>query len=598
MAARQGGTSNVASPVEQWVEEVARTTRPDSIHWCDGSDAENIRLTELLQSRHELIKLNEQAQPNSYLYRSDPSDVARTERLTFIVTDSQDQVGPTNNWMSHDDANTRVWPLFNGCMQGRTMYVIPYLMGPADSPYSKVGVEITDSAYVVLNMRIMTRIGTLAMERLQRDGSDWVPGIHSVGDLSPDRRFIVHFPDTRTIWSIGSGYGGNALLGKKCFSLRIASTMGRTQGWMAEHMLILGLEAPDGDVTYICGAFPSACGKTNLAMLKSPFEDQGWKVHTVGEDIAWLNIGPDGRLWAINPEAGYFGVAPGTNYKTNPNAMTAIMRDTIFTNVALKDDGTVWWEGMDGPVPEHLIDWLGNDWEPSDEAMPPAAHPNSRFTTPATNNPAISSHWEDPRGVPISAILFGGRRADTVPLVTQSFDWEHGVYMGATMASEGTAAAETKVGVVRRDPMAMLPFCGYNMADYWAHWLEMGRRAQNPPAIFQVNWFQRDENGKFIWPGFGQNMRVLRWVREQALNGGGQSRETPIGVVPTPDAIGGQELGISPKHMEQVLSVDHELWATEVAAQKQFLAKFGDRLPAEIHKQAEALERRVGKVTA
>jgi phosphoenolpyruvate carboxykinase (GTP) len=588
----------VASAVEQWVEEVARTTRPDNIHWCDGSDAETERLTQLLLSKRELTKLNEKVHPNSYLSRSDPSDVARTERLTFIVTDNAEQVGPTNNWMSRDDAQSRVWPLFNGCMKGRTMYVIPYIMGPAESPYSRLGVEITDSAYVVLNMRIMTRIGKVALDRLQKDGSDWVPGLHSVGDLSPDRRFIVHFPDQRTIWSIGSGYGGNALLGKKCYALRIASTMARNQGWLAEHMLILGLEAPDGELTYICGAFPSACGKTNLAMLKSPFEDQGWKVHTVGEDIAWLNVGPDGRLWAINPEAGYFGVAPGTNSKTNPNAMAAVMHDSIFTNVALKDDGTVWWEGIDGPTPDHLIDWLGNDWVPSDETSAPAAHPNSRFTTPATNNPAISKHWEDPRGVPISAILFGGRRADTIPLVTQSFDWAHGVYMGATMASEGTAAAETKVGVVRRDPMAMLPFCGYNMADYWGHWLDMGQRIKNPPAIFQVNWFQRDENGKFIWPGFGQNMRVLQWVREQALHGGnGRSRETAIGIVPTPDALRGQDAGVDAKDMEQLLRVDHSLWETEVQGQKGFLEKFGNHLPDEIRKQEEALRQRVSKVT-
>ncbi|MBV9119252.1 MAG: phosphoenolpyruvate carboxykinase (GTP), partial [Chloroflexi bacterium] len=417
------------SAVEQWVDEVARYTRPDSIQWCDGSDAENERLTQLLLDRGEFVKLNEKIHPNSYLYRSDPSDVARTEKLTFIVTEKAEDVGPTNNWMSPEDAKTRVWPLFDGAMKGRTMYVIPYMMGPADSPYAKVGVEITDHPYVVLNMRIMTRMGKVALNRIEH-GTDWVPGLHSVGDLSPDRRFIVHFPDTRTIWSIGSGYGGNALLGKKCYALRIASTMGREQDWMAEHMLILGLTSPDGDVTYIAGAFPSACGKTNLAMLKSPFEDQGWKVETVGEDIAWLNIGPDGRLWAINPEAGYFGVAPGTNELTNPNAMAAVMSDTIFTNVALKDDGSVWWEGMAGDVPRHLIDWLGKDWTPTSGT--PAAHPNSRFTTPAVNNPAISKHWEDPRGVPISAILFGGRRADTVPLVVQSFDWEHGVYMGAT----------------------------------------------------------------------------------------------------------------------------------------------------------------------
>jgi phosphoenolpyruvate carboxykinase (GTP) len=586
----------VATQVEAWVDEVARTTRPDNIHWCDGSEAENEKLIQQLMAAGELTQLNEQAHPNSYLSRSDPSDVARTERLTFIVTEKPEQVGPTNNWMSREDARSKVWPLFDGCMKGRTMYVIPYIMGPVASPYAKVGVEITDSAYVVLNMRIMTRIGKPAMDRLNAGETDWVPGIHSTGDLSPDRRFIVHFPEERTIWSIGSGYGGNALLGKKCFALRIASTMARDQGWLAEHMLILGLEAPDGEVTYICGAFPSACGKTNLAMLKSPFEDQGWKVHTVGEDISWINIGPDGRLWAINPEAGYFGVAPGTNALTNPNAMAAVQHDSIFTNVALKDDRTVWWEGMEGPLPKHVIDWLGKDWTPTSGT--PAAHPNSRFTTPATNNPALSSHWEDPRGVPISAILFGGRRADTVPLVTQSFDWDHGVYMGATMASEGTAAAETKVGVVRRDPMAMLPFCGYNMADYWGHWLEMGRKAKNPPAIFQVNWFQRDDEGHFIWPGFGQNMRVLRWVREQALNGNnGHSRETSVGIVPTPDALNGQEIGISRENMERLLTVDRPLWERETEDQKTFLGQFGDRLPGELRQQEEALQQRVTKVT-
>jgi phosphoenolpyruvate carboxykinase (GTP) len=585
----------VASAVEQWVDEVARTTRPDSIHWCDGSEAERQHLTEQLVNAGEFTKLNEKVHPNSYLYRSDPSDVARTESLTYIVTEKPEDVGPTNNWMSREDAKSRVWKLFDGCMKGRTMYVIPYLMGPADSPYSKVGVEITDSAYVVLNMRIMTRIGAQVQERLN-SSSDWVPGIHSIGDLSPERRFIMHFPDTRTIWSIGSGYGGNALLGKKCYALRIASTMARDQGWLAEHMLILELQAPDGSTCYVCGAFPSACGKTNLAMLKSPFEDQGWKVRTVGEDIAWLNVGPDGRLWAINPENGYFGVAPGTNSKTNPNAMAAVMHDSIFTNVALRDDGTVWWEGIDGDAPSHAIDWLGKDWTPTSETA--AAHPNSRFTTPATNNPAISDHWEDPNGVPISAILFGGRRADTVPLVVQSFGWEHGVYMGATMASEGTAAAETKVGVVRRDPMAMIPFCGYNMADYWGHWLDMGRKLTKPPAIFQVNWFQRDDDGKFIWPGFGQNMRVLRWVRDQSLNGSnGHSRETAIGILPTPDALEGEAAGVSHQNMERLLTVDRGLWEHEAEGQKEFLAKFGDRLPAEMHKQEEALEQRVSKVS-
>jgi len=449
--------------VEAWVEDIARTTRPDHVVWCDGSDAEYERLVDQMLSDGTLHPLNRAAYPNSYLHRSDPQDVARTEHLTFICSDREEDAGPTNNWMSPADAREKVWPLFDNAMKGRTMYVVPYLMGPLASPYSKVGIELTDSPYVVANMRIMTHMGEPALKRLNDGGHDWVPGVHSLGDLSPDRRFILHFPQTRTIWSVGSGYGGNALLGKKCFALRIASTMGRDQGWMAEHMLILELQTPDGDVAYIAAAFPSACGKTNLAMLRSPFEHEGWRVRTVGEDIAWINIGPDGRLWAINPETGYFGVAPGTNSRTNPNAMATVQRNTIFTNVAVTDDGRVWWEGMDGP-PEHLTDWKGNSWTP--DSADKAAHPNSRFTAPAEQNPAISDHWQDAQGVPLSAILFGGRRASTVPLVYQSFSWQHGVFMGASMASETTAAATGQVGVVRRDPMAMLPFCGYNMADY------------------------------------------------------------------------------------------------------------------------------------
>jgi phosphoenolpyruvate carboxykinase (GTP) len=476
------------------------------------------------------------------------------------------------------------------------MYVVPYLMGPAASPYAKVGIEVTDSPYVVANMRIMTRMGKLALDRLESGATDWVPGLHSLGDLSPDRRFIVHFPETRAIWSVGSGYGGNALLGKKCFALRIASTMGQQQGWLAEHMLILGLESPDGDVTYIAGAFPSACGKTNLAMLKSPFESDGWKVWTVGEDIAWINIGPDGRLWAINPEAGYFGVAPGTNRKTNPNAMDAVGRNSIFTNVAMTENGGVWWEGVDGPVPERLTDWQGHPWRPASGTK--AAHPNSRFTTPATQNPAISAHWEDPEGVPLSAILFGGRRARTVPLVYQSFDWEHGVFVGATMASETTAAATGAVGVVRRDPMAMLPFCGYNMGDYWAHWLEVGKKAANPPAIFQVNWFRTDDAGRYIWPGFGENMRVLRWVRDRirSRNGTSNARETAVGIVPTPQAIGTRELGISTADAEELLTIDRDDWLREAEDQEAFLQKFGKRLPRTIRAQHQALQNRLSPV--
>ncbi|HEV7664981.1 MAG TPA: phosphoenolpyruvate carboxykinase (GTP) [Chloroflexota bacterium] len=586
----------MTSSVEEWVDEVARTTRPDKVVWCDGSAAENDRLIDQMVSDGTLIRLNDQLLPNSFLHRSNPQDVARTEHLTFICSDQAEDAGPTNNWMSPADAQERIWPLFNRSMQGRTMYVVPYMMGPPSSPYAKVGVELTDSPYVVANMRIMTRMGQVALDRIKSGSSDWVPGLHSLGDLSPDRRFIAHFPQTRTIWSVGSGYGGNALLGKKCYALRIASTMGREQGWLAEHMLILGLESPEGDITYIAGAFPSACGKTNLAMLRSPIESEGWKVWTVGEDIAWINVGPDGRLWAINPEAGYFGVAPGTNRQTNPNAMDAVSSNSIFTNVAMTPEGGVWWEGMDGPPPQHLTDWQGNPWTPSSGTK--AAHPNSRFTTPAEQNPVISSEWQSPQGVPLSAILFGGRRARTVPLVYRSFDWEHGVYVGATMASETTAAATGAVGVVRRDPMAMLPFCGYNMGDYWAHWLEVGKAASNPPAIFQVNWFRTDDQGRYIWPGFGENMRVLRWVRDQVLSNNGTSavRETPVGIVPTPEAIGTRDLGLSAADAETLFEIDRDDWLREAEDQAAFLQKFGDRLPAEIREQHQALQDRLSPV--
>jgi phosphoenolpyruvate carboxykinase (GTP) len=586
----------MTSSVEEWVDEVSRTTRPERVVWCDGSDAENDRLIDQMVSDGTLIGLNSKLLPNSYLHRSNPQDVARTEHLTFICSEKAEDAGPTNNWMSPADAQQRIWPLFNQSMRGRTMYVVPYLMGPPASPYAKVGVEITDSPYVVANMRIMTRMGQVALDRINSGAADWVPGLHSLGDLSPDRRFIAHFPQTRTIWSVGSGYGGNALLGKKCYALRIASTMGRQQGWLAEHMLVLGLESPEGDVTYIAGAFPSACGKTNLAMLRSPFESEGWKVWTVGEDIAWINVGEDGRLWAINPEAGYFGVAPGTNRMTNPNAMDAVSSNSIFTNVAMTEDGGVWWEGMDGPVPQRLVDWQGNPWTPASGTK--AAHPNSRFTTPANQNPVISREWESPQGVPLSAILFGGRRARTVPLVYRSFDWEHGVFVGATMASETTAAATGAVGVVRRDPMAMLPFCGYNMADYWAHWLEVGKAASNPPAIFQVNWFRTDDQGRYIWPGFGENMRVLRWVRDQVRSGSGSAagRETPVGIVPTPEAIGTSDLGLSAQDAATLFDVDRQDWLREAEDQAAFLQKFGDRLPAAIKQQHQDLQDRLSPV--
>jgi len=580
--------------IDRWVEEMARTTRPDRVVWCDGSESEYESLIAGMLQTGTLLPLDSGRYPGCYLHRSDQNDVARTEHLTFICSHTPDDAGPTNNWMSPADAQSKVWPLFSGCMRGRTMYVVPYLMGPLGSPYSKVGVEITDSPYVVANMRIMTRMGKVALEQLEQSGSDeWVPGLHSIGDLSPERRFILHFPETRTIWSIGSGYGGNALLGKKCFALRIASVQGRDQGWMAEHMLILELKSPDGELMYIAGAFPSACGKTNLAMLQSPFEHEGWSVRTVGEDIAWLNVGPDGRLWAMNPEAGYFGVAPGTSSKTNPNAMASVHRDTIFTNVALAPDGQVWWEGMDTPAPAGLIDWRGQPWTAG--ANGPAAHPNARFTAPAKNNPALSTHWEDPKGVPISAVLFGGRRARTVPLVTQSFDWEHGVYMGATMASETTAAATGAVGVVRHDPMAMLPFCGYNMADYFGHWLEMGSRCSNPPQLFQVNWFRRNDDGKFIWPGFGENVRVLRWVHDQVLGRNGDfAKETPIGVVPTAAGLGTDALGLRSDAADALLSVDRDEWAAEVDDQGSFLSRFGDRLPAQLREQQVSLRERLG----
>jgi len=572
---------------------MSRQTRPDRVVWCDGSEEENERLVRQMLDDGTLIELNQDVHPNSYLHRSNPTDVARTEHLTYICSEREEEAGPNNNWMSPADARERVWPLFNGAMRGRTMYVVPYIMGPEGSPYSKVGVEITDSPYVVANMRIMTRMGQVAMDRLKDESTEWVPGLHSTGDLSPDRRFILHFPQDRTIWSVGSGYGGNALLGKKCFSLRIASTMGRDNGWMAEHMLILELQPPSGDPIYVAGAFPSACGKTNLAMLRSPFEDEGWKVRTVGDDICWINIGPDGRFWAINPESGYFGVAPGTNNKTNPNAMATVQRNTIFTNVALTDDGRVWWEGIDGPTPQHAIDWQGNSWTPTTGT--PAAHPNSRFTAPATQNPAISTHWEDANGVPLSAILFGGRRATTVPLVYQALGWEHGVYVGATMGSETTAAATGAVGVLRHDPMAMLPFLGYNMGDYWRHWLDMGRRASNPPGIFQVNWFRTDAQGKFIWPGFGQNMRVLRWVYAQVTgNGAGQSRETPVGIVPEPSAIGAQELGLTAEQVDRLLSVDRGDWAREAEDHAAYLETFGSHLPEELREQNRALKARLG----
>jgi phosphoenolpyruvate carboxykinase (GTP) len=577
-------------PVERWVEQMAARLRPDRVAWCDGSDAENARLVEGMLKDGTLERLHPQHAPGSYLHRSHPSDVARTEHLTFIASRTRVDAGPTNNWMSPQEAKERVFPLFDGAMRGRTLYVVPYVMGPLGSPFSRVGVEITDSPYVVANMRIMTRMGRAALDQLGA-AEDFVPGLHSLGDLSPDRRFIVHFPEERTIWSVGSGYGGNALLGKKCFALRIASTLAREQGWLAEHMLILELELPGGELHYVGAAFPSACGKTNLAMLVSPFEAQGYKVRTVGDDIAWLRPGPDGRLWAVNPEAGFFGVVPGTGPDTNPNALATIAHDTIFTNVAVTRDGVPWWEGKDKNPPAELVDWQGKPWDGSGKA----AHPNSRFTVAARQCPSMSKRWEDPQGVPLSAIVFGGRRARLAPLVFQGRDWGHGVFVGATMGSETTAAATGQVGVVRRDPMAMLPFCGYNMGDYFGHWLRMGRAVRHPPAIFHVNWFRTDERGRFIWPGFGENLRVLLWMIER-VKGKAAALETSIGLVPTESALNWEGLDLTASERQQLLRVDRGEWAAEVPEIRAFFDRFGDRLPAELGARLSALEQDLAKV--
>ncbi|MGZ6388143.1 MAG: phosphoenolpyruvate carboxykinase (GTP) [Ktedonobacterales bacterium] len=579
--------------LEAWVEECARLTRPDRIVWCNGSEEENREFLEGMADEGIVTRLNETVYPNSYLYRSNPSDVARTEQSTFICTTRREDAGPTNNWMSPTEAKEKVRPLFEGSMRGRTMYVVPYLMGPVGSPHVKVGVELTDSRYVVANLRITTRMGKVALDYLNENGGEFVPGLHSRGDLTPEHRYILHFPEENLIWSVGSGYGGNALLGKKCLSLRLASWMGWKEGWMAEHMLILGLEDPSGNVTYMAGAFPSACGKTNLAMLVSPLADQGWKVWTVGDDIAWMRIGADGRLWAVNPENGFFGVAPGTNTHTNPNAMAALSHDTIFTNVGLTPDGLPWWDDIhpgEKTPPPGTINWLGHPVE--SEPNVPAAHPKSRFTAPARQCPSISPHWEDPQGVPISAFIFGGRRARVAPLVYQAFNWQHGVFVGAGMGSETTAAATGAVGVTRRDPMAMLPFCGYNMGDYWGHWLEMGNRLTNPPAIFHVNWFRKDHNGKFLWPGFGENVRVLQWMLER-IQGKADAQTTPIGYVPTPNSLNLDGLDISPETMEQLLVVNQQDWEHEWADQGLFFQKFGDHLPRAMDAEHCALKERL-----
>ena len=573
-----------------WLDEMKAMLNPDKVVWIDGSEEQLDALRKQAVEEGTMIPLNEEKLPGCYLHRTAPNDVARVEDRTFICAKTKEEAGPTNNWMDPKEMYAKLTKLFTNSMKGRTMYIIPFIMGPAKSPFSKVGIEITDSIYVVLNMNIMTRIGKVAIEELSEKG-DFTKCLHCTADVNPEERYIVQFPEDNTIWSINSAYGGNVLLGKKCFALRIASFLGKNEGWMAEHMLILGLENPKGEVKYVSAAFPSACGKTNLAMLIPPKELEGYKVWTVGDDIAWLRVGPDGRLWAINPEAGFFGVAPGTSSKTNKNALMTTMSNTIFTNVALRDDMTVWWEGHDDPAPEHCIDWKGNDWTPAKGE--PAAHPNSRFTAPAKQCPCISSEFENPAGVPISAIIFGGRRAKTAPLVYQSFDWNHGVFIGSTMASETTAAAAGAVGVVRRDPMAMKPFIGYNVGDYFAHWIEMGKKIENPPKIFNTNWFRKSDDGKFLWPGFGDNMRVLLWILDRC-EGKADAVESPIGYLPKKEDLNLNGLDISDADLDELLKVDKEVWLDEVAQIKELYAGF-DRLPSVLADQLKALEERLNK---
>jgi len=571
-------TQNAA--LKKWVDEVSKLTKPDQIYWCDGSENEYQRLIKEMLASGDLIELNQKTYPNCYLHRSDPSDVARVEHLTFVCTDNEEDAGPNNHWMAPADAHAKMRALYDGCMKGRTLYVIPYCMGPIDSPYARCGVEITDSPYVVVNMKLMTRMGKDALARIEQEGR-FVKGLHSTGDLNPDRRFIMHFPEQLEIQSFGSGYGGNALLGKKCHALRIASWQASQEGWLAEHMLIVEIENPQGEKRYIAAAFPSACGKTNLAMLIPPESYKGWKIRTIGDDIAWLHLDAKGQLRAINPESGYFGVVPGTNPKTNKNAYDSIQHDTIYTNVATTADNEPWWEDKKSGTP--AIDWKGRPYDP---ANGPAAHPNSRFTVPAKQSPCYSPLADDPAGVPISAIVFGGRRRELAPLVYQSKDWKHGVLIGASCASETTAAATGAVGVTRRDPMAMKPFCGYNFADYWAHWLSFADRSDNLPEIFHVNWFRQDRDGKFLWPGFGENMRVLKWILDRCEGQVG-AQDTPIGYLPLAADLDTAGLQINTLDLASLLQVDKAQWIEELDAVGEYFDEYGDRLPEALRLEQE-----------